>query len=146
MNSPPRVFGLKDPMVLTGQQLPAGATHAAPAGTVRPRLRALGAVYKTLLEQFMFLMFGDAIRGPSLPGVASTAVVFLWKRMQGCRTGTDVGKTETEPVRVQAKSLKNVPASGLSAQDNVQSPQANAMSAKEATRATIQSKGSTCQS
>ncbi len=120
MNSPPRVVGLKDPIVPTGQQLPAGATHAAPAGTVRPRLRALCAVYKILLGQFMFLMFGDTIRGPSLLGVAITAVVFLWKRMQGGRSGTDLGKTETEPVQVQEKSLKNFPASEHTVCANVQ--------------------------
>jgi hypothetical protein len=146
MKSPPRIFGLKDPIVLTGQQVPAGATHAAPAGTVWARLRALRAVYKILFEQFTFLMCGGAIRSPGLLGVASTTVVFLWNRLREGRSGTDAGTTETEPVRVQEKSLKNVPASGLSAQDNVQSPQANAMSAKEATRATLQSKGSTCQS
>ncbi len=123
MKSPPGVFGLKDPIVLTGQQVPAGATHAAPAGTFRPRLRALGAVYKMLFGQFTFLMFGDAIRGPSLLGVASTAVVFLWERMRSGRSGTDLGKTATEPVRVQAKSPKNVPASRPTARANVQSPQ-----------------------
>lgn len=125
MKSPPTVFGLKDPIVLTGQQMPAGATHAAPAGTVWPRLRALAAVYKILLEQFMFLMFGDTIRGPSLLSVASTVVVFLWKRMQGSCSGTDLGKTETEPVRLQAKSLKNVPANGHTVHANVQSTPAS---------------------
>jgi hypothetical protein len=53
MKSPSRVFGLKDPIVLTGQQVPIGATHPAPAGTVGPRLRALDAVYKVLLGEWL---------------------------------------------------------------------------------------------
>lgn len=112
IKSPAGVFGLKDPIVLTGQQVPAGATHAAPAGTVRHRLRALAAVHKMLFGQFTFLMFGDAVRGPSLLSVVSTAVVFLWNRMRSGRSGTDLAKTAPEPVRVQAKSLRNVPRVG----------------------------------
>jgi len=146
MNSSSRVFGLKDPIVLIGQQMPAGATHAAPAGTVRPRLRALGAVHKILPEQFMFMMFGDAIRGPSLLGVASIAVVFLWKRIQGGRLAADLGKTETEPVRLQAKSLKNVPTSGPTVCDGVRSPASNRDVSKRSRPPTIPSKGLICQS
>ena len=119
MNSLPRVFGFEDTIVLLGQQIPAGATHAAPAGTVRTRLRALRADHKILLEQFMFLALGDNIRGSSLLSVASTAVVSLWKRMQGRCSGTDLGKAETEPIRFQAQSLKNVPASGHTVRANV---------------------------
>src|SRR5579864_5605270 len=108
MNSPPRVFGLKDPIVQTGQQMPAGANHAAPAGALRPpRLRAVRAVYKILLEQFMFLIFGDAVCGPSLLRVASTAAVLFWNRMLGNRSGKDLGKTEKEDVLVQAKPSEN---------------------------------------
>ena len=145
MKPPPSMFGLKCPIALKGHQLPSPATLAAPAGTVRPRRRAIATVYEATFRQLTFLICGGALRGPPLLGMAGTAVVVLWKKMRGGGSGADLGGGETERNRVQRHALQNASVNRPIDCTEVQSPGTSSMPAEEGTGTTNPSKGVTCQ-
>jgi hypothetical protein len=111
MRSSPRTLGLKAPIALTVHPVPPPADSVARAGTIQPRRRALATVYETAFRQLTCLISGEALRGPALLGIAGSAVVMLWRRMQGGVIGADFAGGDTEPNRVEQHALQNGSAS-----------------------------------
>jgi hypothetical protein len=111
MRSSPRTLGLKVVNALPFHPVPTPAVPVARAGTIRPRRRALATVYEAAFRQLTCLISGEALRGPALLGIAGSAVVMFWRRMQGGGTGADFAGGETEPNRVDQHALQNASAS-----------------------------------
>lgn len=134
MKSYSSIIGFKGPISLKGQPAHTPATHALGPPTVRPRRRALAAVYGIALGQLALLMCGGTFRGSALLGMAGTAVVQFLKRKRGGGSRADLAGRETELARNQTHTLKSIPVRGPTASpNNVQSPQAVATPAEERT-------------
>jgi hypothetical protein len=144
MRSPTKIVGLKAPIGLTVHPVPTPGAPATRAGIIRARRRALATIYEVPFRQLTCLRCGGVLRGPELLGMAGTAVVVLWKGIRGGGAGVDLAGGESEPNRVEQHALQNASASMAVACAIVQSPEANAISAKEGT-GTSRSKGATCQ-